>query len=47
VALLGVLVKLRKKKVLTSSCLYVLRLSVFLSVRMEQLGSHWTDFCKI
>jgi len=31
VALLGVLTKLRKKRVLASSCVYVLRLSVCLS----------------
>ena len=31
--------KILKKQLLASSCL-----SVHLSVRMEQLGSHWTDF---
>ena len=45
--MLGVLAKLRGKKKCSSFIMSVCPLTVRLSVRMEQLGAHWTDFCKI
>jgi hypothetical protein len=49
VEFLGTFAKLQKR-LLASSCLSVSQsacLPVCLSVRMEQLGSHWTDFHEI
>jgi len=43
---LGAFARLRKKRLLASSCLSF-RLFVRPSFRMEQLGSRWTDFYEI
>jgi hypothetical protein len=43
--IIGAFAKLQKKRLLASSYSYVsVCLSVCLCVRMEHLGSHWTDF---